>query len=380
MPYLFDARVIQNHFPGIGRVAYNLLAHLPAMLDEHEQILALRNPFTQNTRYDLNALAHPKLQWVDVDTPVFSPRNLLSSARSLMGVNVSPEMSHFNYYLRPLRAPRPSITSIYDAISFVYPQYVPSFKTRLVIMLAHRLAITASDAIITISTSAANDLKRIFPAIKHRTFVTPLAADATMRPQPDAEIDRVRAKFNLPNTFALYLASNKPHKNLEHLVEAWHLLNTQHSTLSTQHLVIAGHQDPRFPQAQQLAEKLGIAQYVKFIGEVPSDDMATLYTACTLFVFPSLYEGFGLTPLEAMACGAAVACSNASSLPEVMGDAAILFDPNDPQAIANACRRVLADETLRQTLKSAGLARAKQFTWQNTASETLKVYRQLLNG
>ena len=81
-----------------------------------------------------------------------------------------------------------------------------------------------------------------------------------------------------------------------------------------------------------------------------------------------------------MACGAAVACSNASSLPEVVGDAAILFDPNDPQAIANACRRVLADKTLRQTLKSAGLARAKQFTWQNTASETLKVYRQLLNG
>lgn len=375
MSILFDARVIQDHFPGIGRVAYNLLAQLPAMLDANERIWALRNPAAKNTRYDLASLAHPNLRWLDLDTSVFTPRNILASMRLPNAERA--RLSHFNYYVRPLRAPRPSITSIYDAISFVYPQYIASFKTRLMIGLAHRLAVSASNAVITISHSAADDLTRFFPALKGRIYVTPLAADDSYCPQPDAEQARVRAKFNLPSAFTLYLASNKPHKNLERLVEAWHLICTQRSALGTQHLVIAGHQDPRFPQAKLLAEKLGIAHKVQFIGDVPSADMAALYSACDLFVFPSLYEGFGLTPLEAMACGAAVACANTSSLPEVVGEAALLFDPTQPHDIAAACHRILSDENLRQSLKTRSLAQAKRFTWANTAAQTLAIYRDV---
>ncbi|MCW1970390.1 MAG: glycosyltransferase family 4 protein [Anaerolineae bacterium] len=389
MSFLFDARVIQDHFPGIGRVAYHLLAHLPAMLEANERIWALRNLAAKNTRYDLAGLAHPNLRWLDLDTSVFTPRNILASMR--LPNAEQAKLSHFNYYVRPLRAPRPSITSIYDAISFVYPQYIASFKTRLMIGLAHRLAVAASDAVITISHSAADDLMRFFPALKGRIFVTPLAADDRYCPQPDAEQTRVRAKFNLPPAFALYLASNKPHKNLARLVEAWYLLRTKNqearikrqrssaetidSVSNEPYLVIAGHQDPRFPQAKLLAEQLGIAHNVQFIGDVPSADMAALYSACDLFVFPSLYEGFGLTPLEAMACGAAVACANTSSLPEVVGEAALLFDPTQPHDIAAACHRILSDENLRQSLKARGLAQAKRFTWASTAKQTLEIYR-----
>ncbi|HRA55105.1 MAG TPA: glycosyltransferase family 1 protein, partial [Thermoflexales bacterium] len=118
---------------------------------------------------------------------------------------------------------------------------------------------------------------------------------------------------------------------------------------------------------------------VRFIGDVPGAAMPGLYGACDLFVYPSLYEGFGLTPLEAMACGAPVACSNTSSLPEVVGDAALLFDPRDPGAIAAACLRVLGEPDLAAELRASGVARAATFTWDECARRTVAVYRALGN-
>ena len=141
--------------------------------------------------------------------------------------------------------------------------------------------------------------------------------------------------------------------------------------------MIAGHQDPRYPQAQERVRALGIADWVRFIGEVSNADMPALYSACTLFVFPSLYEGFGLTPLEAIACGAPVACSNTSSLPEVAGDAALLFDPTRPEEIATTCARILNDPALQTALRARSLAQAARFTWAETARRTLEVYRRV---
>ena len=210
-----------------------------------------------------------------------------------------------------------------------------------------------------LSHSAETDLPCYFPASRQKIVVIPAAPDHIFTPQSSQRVAATRAKYSLPDSFTLCLASNKPHKNIVRLVEAWKLVvqdwglavhgphmpsssstkeRVDQSTaldspsqvgIKTPYLVIAGHQDPRYPEARRRAAELDLGPVVRFLGDVPNEDLPALYTACDLFVFPSLYEGFGLPPLEAMACGAPVACSNASSLPEVIGNAAIQVDPLD---------------------------------------------------
>jgi alpha-1,3-rhamnosyl/mannosyltransferase len=184
----------------------------------------------------------------------------------------------------------------------------------------------------------------------------------------------VRDSHGLPERYILYLGSNKPHKNLVRLVEAWAVLQPQPLPL-----VVAGFWDARYPGPRQHAEELGIEEVI-WLGPVPEQDLPALYTGATLFVFPSLYEGFGLPVLEAMACGTPVACSDSSSLPEVAGDAAILFDSTDVGDMAEAIGLLLGNPDLRQRLAKAGLQRAKRFSWQRTAKETLEVYRHVLDS
>lgn len=380
MNIVFDARVIQDHFPGIGRYAYNLLSELIRLIGAGEALTVLYDPSAQNTRYDLAALRdrHDKrVMWAEYRRPIFDLLNVLRRP----AVPAPPStVFHYPYYVRPRAAGTPSVTTIFDAISFVYPQYVPSARAQLSIRILHQIAIGASRRVITISHSAAHDLTRIFPSLHDKLAVIPLAADPVFEPQPRPHIERVRAQYELPERFALYLGSNKPHKNLIRLIEAWRLVMDAEpspadgdSRLPT--LVIAGHQDARYPQAHARARALGMEHRVRFIGNTNDAQAAALYSACDLFVYPSLYEGFGMTPLEAMACGAPVACSHTSSLPEVIGEAGLTFDPTQPHAIAAACLRILSDDALRARLRRAGLARAAQFSWRRTAQATLEVYR-----
>lgn len=383
MNILFDARVIQDHFPGIGRYAFNLLSALPAELRAGEQLVVLFDPSTPSTRLPIQALRdkqNEQMRWQEWRVPVFGLKNLaIRPPRTANGV------AHFLYYVRPMLAGMPAITTIYDTISLIYPEYVPSARTRRLIHTLHALAVRASRRVITISQSAASDIARFYPRSKDKLIVTPLAADPSFTPQPDHAVEAARAQFQLQGRFAFYLASNKPHKNLVRLIDAWAILTRDWGSESRESpfsnhdapiLVIAGHVDPRYPEAPQRVKELGLEQHVRFIGPVSDAQAAALYSACDLFVYPSLYEGFGLTPLEAMACGAPVACSNTSSLPEVAGDAALLFDPLNPQEMAQACLHVLRDDALRAGMRERSLKQAAKFSWQETARLTIDVYRQ----
>ncbi|MCS7060312.1 MAG: glycosyltransferase family 1 protein [Anaerolineae bacterium] len=373
--YLFDARVIQDHFPGIARYAYNVLAALPDHLEEDEVVVALVDPSACNNRFDLTRLHRTKLELLEYRAPIFHLPALVRAPAAAQ----DSAAQHYPYYVRPyLGAARArSITTVHDLIPLTQPHFTPSAKDRLLIRLLLSLAVQASAAILTVSEAAAQDIRRYWPGARDRLIITPEAADPIFTPQPADRRAAVRAKFDLPERFTLYLASNKPHKNLVRLIEAWAILNSKLPDPQGEALVVAGHYDPRYPQAQARVHSLGIADRVRFIGEVSNADMPALYSACTLFVFPSLHEGFGLTPLEAMACGAPVVCSNASSLPEVTGDAALLFDPYQPQHIAEACERVLNDPALQAELRARSLRRAARFTWAETARQTLAVYRQV---
>jgi alpha-1,3-rhamnosyl/mannosyltransferase len=145
-------------------------------------------------------------------------------------------------------------------------------------------------------------------------------------------------------------------------------------------LVIAGTWDPRYPESRQRAEALALKEAVHFLGPIVEEDLPTLYSGAVAFVFPSEYEGFGLPVLEAMACGTPVACSNTSSLAEVAGDAALLFDPTDVAAIADALTHLLHEPSLWADLRERGLRRTAQFSWERTARDTLAVYRQTVRG
>jgi alpha-1,3-rhamnosyl/mannosyltransferase len=268
----------------------------------------------------------------------------------------------------PYRPGVSTVVTLYDMIPVQQPRGY-SVLARLVFGTAVRLAARAAAQLITISEASARDLESRLGLPPARLTAIPLAADPVFAPQPSAAVAALRARLGLPAEYLLYFGSNKPHKNLPRLVQGFLGLE------QAPPLVVAGHWDARFPEAQRLAEAAG--PRVRFLGPVAAGDLPALYSGALLFVFPSLAEGFGLPPLEAMACGAPVVCSQASSLPEVVGDAGLLFDPADTAALQAVLQRALADADLRQDLRRRGLARAALFTWRAAAEQTAAVYARV---
>ena len=272
----------------------------------------------------------------------------------------------------------PSVVTCYDLIPLIYPQYFTATQ-RLIFRTAHWLALRTARVTLAISEATKNDLVRFFHIDPLRVVVTPLAADAHFQPPSHADVDRVRQQHALPDRYVLYFGSNKPHKNLPRLVQAFAQAGIRDQGTGIG-LVIAGHWDERYPEAKQSVEQLNLKDRVRFIGPVKDVDLPELYGGAELLVFPSEYEGFGLPVLEAMACGAPVVCSNRSSLPEVAGDAALMCDPHDVESLARTIEQAVIDRNLRSTLAQRSLARAAQFSWEQTAQHTLRVYRSLLEG
>ena len=380
-----DGRYIQDHFPGIGRYTYSLIRAL-AQVASDDSFIVLHNPALRNTRYDVAALArHANVTLVPLDVPTFSTAEQTRLPWVVRRLRL--DVLHSPYYIKPYLLPCPSVVSLYDLISARYPEYLPSPWARLAFAATTRLAITTARRLITLSAASRRDLAELYGVPPERVTVTPLAADERFQPIAEAKIlEAVRRKYDLPERFVLYLGSNKPHKNLVRLVEAWFQVSRSKFQVATASdvkrgtwnlkLVLAGHWDPRYPQAQQKATELGLGEAVRFLGDVSEADLPALYNLATVFAFPSLYEGFGLPPLEAMACGTPVVCANTSSLPEVVGDAALLFDPLDVPAMAATIAQALSDASLRAALRARGLARARLFSWERTARETLAVYRE----
>ena len=173
----------------------------------------------------------------------------------------------------------------------------------------------------------------------------------------------------------LYAGNVKPHKNLERLIDAFHLL--REDGLDHLKLIVIGDEISKYAELRRAVHRYNLHKYVRFLGFMPDATLAVLYRLAAVFVFPSLYEGFGLPPLEAMASGAPVVTSNVSSLPEVAGDAAVLVDPRDPRAIADGIRRVLTEPGLRETMRAKGLARAADFSWDRSIRRIRQIYGEV---
>ena len=195
-----------------------------------------------------------------------------------------------------------------------------------------------------------------------------------MTPSEEA-VARVRERYQLDHPFVLYVGNIKPHKNLVRLIEAFDEL--RRGELEDLKLLIIGDQISKLPALRRAVHRHKLHKHVRFLGYLADDQLAILYRLASVFAFPSLYEGFGLPPLEAMASGTPVVTSNVSSLPEVVGGAAVLVDPYDVDAIVDGLRRVLTNPTLAAEMRQKGIARAREFSWERSVAKTWAVYQQI---
>jgi glycosyltransferase involved in cell wall biosynthesis len=188
-------------------------------------------------------------------------------------------------------------------------------------------------------------------------------------------MELVRQRYQLDHPFVLYVGNIKPHKNIERLIDAFGRARTQYD--GDLKLIIIGDEISKYPALRQSVHKHKLDKHVRFLGFQPMETLAAFYRLARVFVFPSLYEGFGLPPLEAMACGTPVVTSNVSSLPEVAGGAALLVDPHDEDAIASAILRAATDEALRAELIEKGIQRARTFSWKESVRKIHEIYMQV---
>ncbi|HYW70266.1 MAG TPA: glycosyltransferase family 1 protein [Pyrinomonadaceae bacterium] len=278
-------------------------------------------------------------------------------------------------YTAPPFAPCPIVTTIHD-LSF---EHLPeTFKRRSWMQLRLTVRSTARRAaqIIALSEYSRHDIINTYRVAPERITVTPgAAAPGFARVVNETELQKVRETYGLEREYILSLCSIQPRKNLVRLIEAYSLLRRLHPEVKLPQLVLAGKRgwlDNETQRAARRDEYSGI----RFTGYVADEHLNALYSAATCFVYPSYFEGFGLPILEAMQCGTPVIAGNRTSIPEVTGEAALLFDPFDVQSLVEALKRVLNDSEYRATLRASGLQRASEFSWLTTARLTLAAYKK----
>lgn len=272
----------------------------------------------------------------------------------------------------PLACPVPSIVTVHDLAFLVYPEAFHAAKRRYLTAMT-RLSVQRARRVIAVSAHTRDDLVHHFGVRPERVTVIPNAADARFRPATDPEaVARFKQANNLPDRFILFVGTLEPRKNLRRLIEAFTLLAADDTATK---LVIVGASGWLTSDLAPLVQAHGLTDRITFTGYISDGDLPSWYQAATVFCYPSLYEGFGLPVLEAMACGTPVVTSRASSIPEVTGDAALLVDPTDVPGLARAVQSVLADESRQQEMSEAGIARSHTFSWERTAAAMLDVLR-----
>ncbi len=289
------------------------------------------------------------------------------------------DLLHVQYTAPPF-APCTVVATIHD-LSFEHLPHTFKRRSRMQLRLTVRRTARTATHIITSSEYSRRDIIETYKIGPHRVSTTPLAAPAHFAPVTDEkELKRVRSLYRLEGDYILAVGSIQPRKNLIRLIAAYADLRRTRPHAKLPRLVLVGKRAWLFEETLRAIEDQGIASDVIFTGYVPESDLPALYSGALCFVYPSYFEGFGLPPLEAMSCGAAVVAGDRTSLPEVVGDAGLLVDPFDTEAIAGAIARLIDDEDLRALLSARGLARARRFDWRETARLTLEVYRRATGG
>ncbi len=289
------------------------------------------------------------------------------------------ELVHGLVNVLPLATKVPGVVTVHD-LSFLHlPGALPRAK-RLYLRALCRASVRRARAVIAVSRQTGQDVVRSFSVSARRVHVVYNGVDDRFRPPDPAQAAAFRRARGLPERYVLYLGTLEPRKNLERLLQAFALWRSRHPGQEDVVLVLAGARGWFYESVFRRSESLGLTRVVRFPGYLPPEELPLWYGAATVFVYPSLFEGFGLPVLEAMACGTPVLCSDTASLGEVVGDAAWKVPPEDTEALAQGLAGLLSDPGLRTQLAGRGLARARRFSWQRTAQETAAVYEAVVRS
>lgn len=357
---------------GINWYIRSLLAFLPRVSDRHKFTAFLGKEEAGHgfhgiqTEVSILPTERPaaRIAWEQLAQPV-----------RLLGNRI--DLLHSLAFVQPVILPCPGIVTIYDLSFIHYPQRLQPWR-RLYLRWGTTFSARRASRIIAISASTKRDIVGLLGVAEDKVDVIPCGVDEDFRTVDRQEqLEELRKKRRLPPRMLLFVGTIEPRKNLTTLLRSYVLLRER---IQPPPLVIAGAKGWQHEAVFSLVQELGLQDELLFPGFIPRDELPLWYNAADLFVYPSLYEGFGLPPLEAMACGTPVVTSNTSSLPEVVGDSGLLVDPTNAEEIALAMERLLRDSTLRDELTSKGLKRARAFTWHRTARETVEVYDRALAG
>jgi glycosyltransferase involved in cell wall biosynthesis len=361
----FDARTIDSS--GIGTYSRNLLLEfaradldLVVFCQDHKKELV-----PESDRFSL----------VSANVNPFSLAGSEVFAAVVAGAGV--DLLHVPSHLAPSPLAVPLVVTIHDVIPLIYPRSIRNPFARMAYRRQLNRTLAQARCVITVSRISQSTLHAYAGVEGGRVRVIHNGVSDRFRPVEDpAVLEAVRHRYGLPPRFALWIGEFRPQKNLEFLVQAWpRVLSRLPEPLE---LVLAGTQEGEFRKIRREVVRRGLEQVVRFPGFIRDGDLAALYSAAEVFVFPSLYEGFGLPPLEAMACGTPCVVSNSSSLPEVTGRAAMMYNPTSAEHLVDCLVRVLEDHELNARLRQEGLRQSALFSWSKAAAETVEVYETVL--
>jgi glycosyltransferase involved in cell wall biosynthesis len=369
MRIALDVRKI-NDF-GIGTYIRNLIKHLPRVDQETEYFLLC---FAQDEELvrSLNQHFTP----VRVTSPNYSVREHIGIPATLRRLRV--QLFHSPHYVLPMLTPCRSVVTVHDVIHLLFPQYLPSRLASHYARYMIRRALEKTELVLTVSDSSKRDLLTFFEVSPDKVVVIPNGIDSSITEGLSVqELARVKERFQIFGRTVLFVGNIKPHKNVERLIAAFAKVreDPEYSDLT---LIVVGDDISKYPSLRRTVERHRVRGHVRFFGFVPELTLVALYKTADVFAFPSLYEGFGLPPLEAMANGTPVVTSNISSLPEVVGDAALTVDPYNIDQIAKAIGQILSDRALRSRLIADGYERAKQFSWESSVAQVHQAYQRAL--
>jgi glycosyltransferase involved in cell wall biosynthesis len=365
MKIAFDLRRIGN--PGIGRYMKCLAEAVTAQAPENEYLLILPPGGDNLVNAPGAEKICPRLKYYSLREQVELPRILSRHKVDLL---------HSPHFLLPLLRPCPAVATIHDVIYLACPQDLPSRAGRIYYRAMMNACSRMAARIITDSEHSRNEIVRYLRADPERIDAIYPGVDPSFKPVTDVvQLAAVRSRFGINRELILCVGIYKLRKNHAGLLRAFQrcLANGMQAQL-----VIAGPMAEGEAVLRRLAAELGVAEHVVFTGFVNDADLCALYSAARVCVCPSLYEGFGFTVLEAMVCGAPVVCSSATSLPEVAGNAALYFNPHDPEEMASQLLCAFSDDALRASLIEQGRQNLQRFNWAETARRTLAVYHQAL--
>lgn len=374
MKIAIDISLVFGENAGVGSYTLGLLEGLAAIDDENEYLLysyvglptssAELLPRKENFRCTEIRLEpdHLRRLWSSAELP---PRGLLGPI----------DIIHSPFFNAPKDRDARLVVTIYDASFVRFPEFHTD-DNRLHCLNGALNAELYADRIVAISHHTKTEIQRYFPATASRIRVTHLAPRSVYYREHDTQfIRKTLEQFRIFQNFILFVGSLEPRKNLENLLRAYAAYAKRIE--NPESLVVAGAKGWLNEDVHVLASELGLQPYIRWLGYVQDSDLRVLYSTAKLFVYPSFYEGFGLPPVEAMACGAPVITSDTSALPEIVGDAAIMIDPQNVKELSSAIERVLADDDLRLEMRRKSLERSKLFSWEKTARETLAIFHEL---